>query len=279
MIYFAFIPMVVATQVSDEEVRARSLWDTTFLNKRPPMKKPSSSTSRTNPGPRPTIQDDSALIGVTFWRMRQSRPEDEKGVRVFVHGDGGEQEWTPERTTADGLEWGQRVRFSIEVDREGFLYIVDRERFASGTLGDPTLLFPARNLRGGNNHVMPGTLVDVPAFADEPPYFVLKKVRSDHVGEALTILLTPEPLANLEIADEPAPISADLVTEWEKRWGMSFRMLQAHNLAGHSLTLAEKQAANQQNLLSQTDPPPQTLYRVALKAREPVLITIPVLIR
>src|SRR5262249_51331046 len=131
-LWLVFVSAVLSPQVPEEEVKTRSLWDTTFLNKRPPMKKSPSIPSKTADAARPALHEDSALIRLTVWGLRESRPEDEEGVRMFVHDDGGGKEWTPERVGVDGLEWGQRVRFSIEADREGFLYIVDRERFANG---------------------------------------------------------------------------------------------------------------------------------------------------
>src|SRR6266446_6051279 len=73
-------------------------------------------------------------VGVTVWRLRPSRSSDE-GARVLVQEGLKQAEWTPERIEADTpLKIGDRVRLSIESPRPGFLYIIDREQYADGSL-------------------------------------------------------------------------------------------------------------------------------------------------
>lgn len=280
-LFLALLQASLWPQVQNEEQGqgTRALWDSIFLDKRPGAKNQPAVPAGVAVAPRPPGRDDSAFIGVTLWRLRQSLPSDEKGVRMFLHRANPKQEWTPERIGADGLAWGEQARLSIEVDREGFLYVIDRERFASGAVGDPTLLFPTRKLRRGNNHVIPGTLVDIPAWDEDPPYLSLQRNREDHVGEALTILVTPTPLSGIEIGDDPLPLAAGLVATWEKRWGVPYKLLDAPGLAGRPITPGEKYAAYQEKTLTPNDPPPQTLYRLTPKAHDPLLITIPVAIR
>jgi hypothetical protein len=273
------IPAQSPAQSPDDDGKTRALWDSTFLSQRPLSKKPlGPAAPSVAPQARP-VREDAALIGLTFWRLRPATRGNNERARVFVHDKGGELQWTPERVHADGLGWGQLARFSIETDREGFLYIIDRERYSDGAVGDPTLVFPTRALRGGNNHLLPGMLVDVPAWGDDPPYLRLDRSRPEHVGELLTILLTTEPLSDITPGDDRIGLPADLVVSWEKRWGAPYRQLEANNLAGEPMTTAEQQASTQAVVLTRTDPPPQTLYRLTPKAPGALLITIPVLIR
>src|SRR5262245_41210679 len=89
------IPVPLSAQPPDDEAKTRSLWDSTFLNQRPPARKPPGATAGTVASQRPAA--DAALIGLTFWRLRESRDEDDKGTRLLIHGEGREHEWTPER--------------------------------------------------------------------------------------------------------------------------------------------------------------------------------------
>ena len=81
-------------------------------------------------------------------------------------------QWTPERIEVDTpLKVNDRVRLSVESPRDGYLYVIDREQYADGSLGDAYLIFPTRRTRGGDNRVRPGKLIDIPAqvlaLADE----------------------------------------------------------------------------------------------------------------
>src|SRR5437588_13116963 len=78
----------------EQEIRTRQIWDTTLLSRRPPGPK---AAPRKLPG-KPA---DDALIGVTLWLLRPSRPGDEGAVRALIHEDAGTTEWTPERTALD----------------------------------------------------------------------------------------------------------------------------------------------------------------------------------
>ena len=71
-------------------------------------------------------------------------------------------EWTPERIEADTpLKVSERVRITVESPRAGYLYVVDREQYADGSLGDAYLIFPTTRTRDGDNKVRPGKLIDI----------------------------------------------------------------------------------------------------------------------
>jgi hypothetical protein len=104
---------------------------------------------------------------------------------------------------------GQRVRFSIESAQEGYLYLVDRDECADGTFGDPYLIFPTLRIRAGNNRVSPGSPVEIPAWEDDPPYLTLRRSRPEHVGEAPTVLILPQPLTDLVIGEPRRKLTAE----------------------------------------------------------------------
>jgi len=216
-------------------------------------------------------------IGVTVWRLRPSRSSDE-GARVLVMDGLRPSEWTPERIEADTpLNIGDRVRLSVESRRPGFLYIIDREQYADGSFGEPMLIFPTLRTRGGDNRVEPGRLIDIPAQEDQYSYFTAQPAgdRRDQMAEVLTIILVPQPLP-LQIAEQPLKMADSQITGWEKLWGGVAERLELVGGAGRIWTMEEKAAgAALGRQLTQTGPPPQTVYRVARKTGGPLLVTVP----
>jgi hypothetical protein len=219
----------------------------------------------------------SEEIGVTVWRLRPSQSSD-TGARVLVLDGLRQAEWTPERIEADTpLNIGDRVRLTIESPRPGFLYIIDREQYGDGSLGEPMLIFPTLRTRGGDNRVSPGKLIDIPAQEDQYSYFTAQPAgtRRDQIAEVLTIILLSQRLP-LQIGEQPLTMTNTQVAAWEKLWGGTAERLELVGGAGRTWTNEEKLAgAAKGRQLTQAGPPPQTVYRVARKAGGPLLVTVP----
>src|SRR5947208_9585192 len=163
-------------------------------------------------GARPPATEE---IGVTIWRLRPSR-ESDQGGRVLVLDGLKQAQYTPERIEASTpLNVGDRVRITVESPRPGFLYIIDREQYLDGSFGEPMLIFPTLKTRGGDNRVMPGKLIDIPAQEDQYSYFTAQPAgsRRDQVAEVLTVILVPSPLP-VTIGDQPLKILQSQVSEW-----------------------------------------------------------------
>jgi hypothetical protein len=224
-----------------------------------------------------TRQPDTE-IGITIWRLRPSRPEDEAGARLLVMQNNQSSQWTPERIEAStALNVGDRVRISIEGPRSGYLYVVDREEYADGSLGDAYLIFPTKRTRGGDNRVKPGKLIDIPAQEDQPNFFTLvpSPSRKDQVGESLSIILTAQPLSQLPITDKPLVVSKSDLLEWQTLWGTAYEQYEMEGGAGLAWTREEREAgsATGARYLTQTEPAPQTVYRLAGGGKS-LLITV-----
>jgi len=218
-------------------------------------------------------------IGVTLWRLRPSAGID-GGARVLVMENAQSSQWTPQRIEVDTpLQVGERVRLSIESPRDGYLYVIDREQYADGSLGDAYLIFPTLRTRGGDNRVRPGRLIDIPAQEDNPSYFTLvpSPNRNDQVAEVLTILVAPQPIGDIELGQNPIKLSKSDVAKWERTWSTGFERFEMVGGAGKSWTTVEKEASamTSARLLTQEEPAPQTVYRVASKSRNTFLITVP----
>jgi hypothetical protein len=199
-------------------------------------------------------------IGVTIWHLRAPKKVD-TGARLLLSGD--EQEFVAQRASTDiPLQPGARVRLSIESARNGYLYVIDREIFANGNTGPASLIFPRRNMRGGDNKVRPGQLIDIPGQVDEPNYFTARPSRRDQSGELITVLVTAKPLP-LEISDARTRIPALELAEWERKWGDGVQKFEMMGGAGQQWTSEEKEAAEPSSgrRLTQDEPAPQTLFR------------------
>jgi Domain of unknown function (DUF4384) len=228
-------------------------------------------------GPLGALAKNAEDIGVTVWRLRPARSTD-SGGRVLVLDGLKQEQWVPERIEAGTpLNIGDRVRLSIESPRPGYLYIIDREQYADGSLGEPMLIFPTLRTRGGDNRVEPGKLVDIPAQEDQYTYFTAQPAgeRRDQVAEVLTIILVTQ-LLPLQIGEQPLRISQNELTGWQSLWGGATERLELVNGAGRPWTNEEKEAGRATGRrLTKTAPPPQTIYRVAAKAGGPLLVTLP----
>jgi hypothetical protein len=277
IIGFAFVGLMALVGVAQE----RGIKPDEFIQARPIQK------SHAMAAPRPAykpVGNASAVtasaanvrqIGMTIWRLRPSRKND-AGARIIVQEQASELEWTPERiSTTTPLKIGEHLRFSFEAAQKGYLYVIDRERYADNSLGEPTLIFPTTRLRNGENAVTPGQLIEIPDQGDRPNYFTLQRSRPDQSGEELVLLLTPEPLPDIKPGDSAQVLPQDKVAQWEKAWGHSAQELDLVGGAGRPWTKAEQEAGKDQTrLLTQADPSPQTVYRISAGPDDPVVIHV-----
>lgn len=242
------------------------------IRKRPTYRRVGSPSRASRPGA-------NEQLGITVWRLRPSK-QDDGGARLLVMENSQSSQWTPERIEVDTpLAVGDRVRISVESPRAGYLYVIDREQYADGSFGDPYLIFPTIRTRGGDNRVRPGKLIDIPAQEDNPSYFTLvpSPSRSDQVAEVLSFIVTPTPLANLPISDTPLKLSKADIAKWEQMWSSEVERFEMNGGAGRAWTNEEKAAGATAatRLLTQEEPAPQTVYRVASKNKSAVLVTVP----
>jgi len=174
------------------------------------------------------------------------------------------------------LRGGDRVRLTIESPEAGYLYVIDREKYASGERGEPFLIFPTTRTHAGDNEVAAGKLIDIPAQDDRPNFFSLRKSRADQAEEELTVLLSPQPIEGLTIGPQALPLTPEQAAGWEKRWGAGKTdVFELAGGAGKAWTRSEQQAASDATrILTQEDPPPQTVYRVVAGPGQPFLVKV-----
>ena len=271
----ASVSYVSKAQTQDEQTR--KLWDTAFIT--PAASKQNASRRRRSGAYRvatPNVPTDNVapdtVVGVTIWRLRPANRAD-SGERLIVHDDKSTTEWLPERISANTrLVQGDKLRISVEAVRGGFLYVINREQYADGTLGEPYLIFPTTRTAGGDNEVGAGKLVEIPGQEDAPPFFTMRKSRPDHVAEVVSVLVTPTPLEGVQITDKPQKLTETQVAEWEKTWGSSVGRLDMTTV-GQTWTRDEKEARTR--ALTASAPAPQLVfYRPGMKSTEPMFVKL-----
>ena len=259
------------------EDQTRKLWDTAFIgsssNKKSPARRRTTGSYRiaTPNVPVENVAPDT-VVGVTIWRLRPANRAD-RGERLIVHDDNATTEWLPERISGTTrLAQGDRLRIGVEAVRGGYLYVIDREQYADGTLGEPYLIFPTTRTAGGDNEVAIGRLVEIPAQDDSPPYFTMRKSRPDHVAEVVSVLVTPKRLEGVQITDKAQKLTNAQVTEWEKAWGSSVGHLEM-STSGQTWTREEKDAKTRA-LMANAPAPQLVFYRPSVKPTEPMFVKL-----
>ncbi len=270
---FAFVQDQGARQIVPEEfVKSRPARSTASSAKRASYKP---ATAKTATSGSKADAAGAMQLGLTVWRLRPSNTAD-AGARIIVHHDNEAEEWTPECVEANTpMRMGERIRFSFESPQAGYLYVIDREQYADGSMGEPLLIFPTTRTRGGDNQVAPGRVIEIPGQEDRPNYFTLRQSRADQTGEMLIVIVTPQPIEGIAIGAKPLPLAPAQVAGWEKQWGALTERFEMAGGAGKTWTKAEQEAgANATRQLTQDDPGPQTIYRVAVKPGSPLLVKV-----
>lgn len=298
-----------------EADNSRGFWPPEFRPAAPAGAKPRPGTYRPAKGTRPaasTLKPGAELpngLGVTLWLLRpaqdfknatpppatranQTKPEpkrDEEIARVLVKKQIGNSERTeemvPERIQADTpLKVGQLLRLSVEVPQDGYLYVIDREKYTDGTTGEAFLIFPS-NPKSDEHLVKAGRIIELP---DSKDYVFEVKLRSDMAnktlsGEMLSFLVSPRPLDGIPAADAEGLIRLPdtLVTDWETKWGQNTVLGKAEleTGKGRARTRSEQNAMTSNNqALTQADPLPQTVFTVAVKRGSPFIVKMPLTI-
>ncbi len=244
----------------------------------------------------PTAVEKDNIVGITIWRLRASEEADkqlaqsngkgEDTARILVVRKGKKSNFTPERVEAStAFMSGQMLRLSIEIPRTGYLYVLDREQYEDGSMSEPYLIYPIDPTKD-DNKVDAGRVIEIPNGTDEP-FFEVQPLKSDNpklqVAEVLTVLVSPTPLPGLPkpVRDdqgnyEPLQLPNADVEKWEKLWGTQVEQLELEGGAGQFYTRSEQAAgADKKKRLTQADPLPQTLFRVAAKPGKPLLVKLP----
>ncbi len=244
----------------------------------PAIKKPTYRSSQVTNTAGPLPGKVFAQVGVTIWRFRPSTATDKTKELIEEDGDSQPSQWSLERIEEGTLLTpGQKVRLSIEsLSRGGYLYVINREEYADGSLGEPRLVFPTKRTPEEAYRVKAGKMVYIPA---PPRYFRIKPSASPkgHVAEVVTVLVSSQRLIDPSLLSNTAiTLSREQVEAWEKQWAAQPTKFEMEGGAGQTMTEKEQAAASADGeVLTQDDPVPQTIYRLAIKPDDALVIRLP----
>lgn len=272
--------------LAQEEEGSKGIKAEEFIANRakPAVRKPVASKKPTYKSTRvasaaeiPPPGKEFAQVGLTIWRFRPTTAADKTKELVEEEGSSQPSQWSLERIEEGTLlAPGQKVRLSIEsLSRAGYLYVINREEYADGSLGEARLIFPTKRTADGANRVKAGKMVYIPA---PPRYFRIKPSASSkgHVAELITVLVSSQPLIDVsQLSNTALTLSREQVEAWEQQWGVPATKFEMEGGAGQVMTETEQAAATTEAALNQDDPLPQTIYRLAIKPTDALVIRLP----
>ena len=213
-------------------------------------------------------------LGVTFWRLRPPKSDEDDAPTFPVEVGKKREYWTAERVdSTTNFKKGDRVRFTIESPRNGFIYIVNREFYTDGTPAEAYLIFPTLKTRGGDNRVTQGTLIEIPPNNDVMSYFDVAPTRKDYAGEELYVIISPTKLPNIQIGLKAQSVPEKLLNKWLEDWSATVDIYDAEDGEGIAYTETESEAATvKTRALRLSEPSPQTIYSVRLPKNQTLLV-------
>ncbi len=282
-----------AAKKSSESLNASA----TYKRVSPPVATPKTgtvkkdvATTSTKGTAKPAPSATDTVLGVTVWRLRPSTPEEMKDKRLLVlpKGPTGETcpptgSTTPERVpVTSSLSRCEKVRLAVEVPRQGYLYIVDREVYEDGSTSAPYLIYPNHQTLKAANQVAPGRTLLIPHPDDAINHFVVQPSASGKkmVAEQFSIIVTPKPLSDDMVArDGPLLLSEAQYKEWEEKYYVESESWELNGGDGKPVTPAEMEAGAGSTKLTQNDALPQTLYKINCEPERTFLVKIPVKVK
>lgn len=210
-------------------------------------------------------------VGVTIWRVNS------KGIQQV-----GEEQTLERLDTNARYENGDEFRLSIVSPTRGYLYIVDQDLYADGSYGPAIVAFPTLKTRQGNNLIPAWTSVNIPAYPSvwrfTPRDLTEGERRKTQIAEMLTIVISPRPLVERSrIGDQQLLLEKGEFETWQAKWQIkqksTIRQFEVENSIGQVIkTKGIEQEGEEANA---DEFGAQTIYKVAIKPGNPLLVTIP----
>ncbi|GEM_PF-1791323 len=230
-------------------------------------------------------------VGVTLWLLSESLKTDDKEVqektRIAVRKNGREIEkevvLTPRRASSGTLfEDGNIMRFSLETPFEGYVYIVNREKYGDHDYSEPYLIFPSKQDVGKSDKGSPDKTLFIP---NDSGYFELKKLAENQKpkqAEVFHVIISKTPIQELPPleTDEPRKIDSALFEKWRTQWNTGTTEFEQKFGKGVSIKKAEKEASvAKRGRLKETDPLPQTVYHVGSTSPDALIFEVQIKIK
>ena len=250
---------------------------------------------------KPSRSQTYATIGITIGRGRAATEAERKDYSIAkVRRDG--RELVFERISDNRpVQHGTMIQMMIEYlaswdaagkqqsNRIGYLYVINRVQYADGNFGPARLIFPTSRTYGGDNRVLPGKTVTLPA-PDRPWQITRSNSGATQAFETYTIIISPEPLKDAQGRELQGDTLNDeslggLVasrtgvgggSEWrgDLERGEGQVITQREQSASGDPTMRQRDTGELESDLTQDDPPPQMVFSNVLKLGGRMLVSI-----
>jgi hypothetical protein len=180
---------------------------------------------------------------------------------------------------------GDRIRLSVESPTTGYLYVANCEVYEDGSFGDPTVIFPTKRTRGGQNFLAVGSPIELPAIDDRPNYFLFTASKSNRkvIAESLVFVVTKSIMSDFEIPEDSTLLAKNRLEIWEKKWAGRTEIWEIDDKEKREYTEAEFESGSEVlhegeeskgRSLTVSEPEPQTLFVVKPTADDGLLFTL-----
>ena len=224
--------------------------------------------------------DNDSFVGFTLWQMKDSGAGATERRKLVKRKGGKDVVQRPFRVNTDTrLAPGEAYVFSLESTKAGYLYVVDQEEYADGSLGEPSLIFPDEDPDTRDNQVTAGRVIEIPA-QKTGDYFEAQRSGPNHVGEVLTIIVTPQPLVERSKIERGAYQEElkSLLKSLQQKWNASIKVkwTEVDEEIGKIYTEREEKAGAGAAgaRLTEDDPLPQRLYQIKAEEGAPLMVNV-----
>lgn len=258
-----------------------------------PSNKPTLPTSKKARVNRKLVKEEKrssearASIGVTLWRVENKELKEEPTKSVRYHAAKvGNTKMVAERVgLKTELTVEDKIRLTIEVPFDGYLYIVDQERYSENgapKVGEPVLIFPDMRIREGRNDVRRRLLTGIPSDKDDPPYFNLEPLNSKGstlLEDIITIIVTEEPIKELPAREGAYRVPGEVFNKLRGATKSVRKIIEGKKREIY--TQAEKEAEMgeiEKGLNYEGDPLPDNVYEVEYDSNIGFAVSIPLVV-
>jgi hypothetical protein len=246
-----------------------------------------------------------ANLGVTIGRGRAATEAEIQDHKIAKVRSADGVEYVLERISDDvSVTDGMRMQMIIEYlahhdaagrtlsNSIGYLYVINREQYPGGKFGPPSLIFPTRQTYGGDSRVLPGKTVTLPV-PDRLWQVSRSKSGTAQAFETYIIIISPRPLrdaSGLELqgnnlGTRPLRLEERLVSGWMRLWGgpewrgdlesgTGQLITQREQSASGNLNMHERTTEEESSDLTQSDVPPQIVFRKVVRPGGMLMVTI-----
>ncbi len=232
-----------------------------------------------------------ARIGVTIWKLRPP-VGNEPGFYFVVSDDNNkEQRLIAERVGVDSVFRTQdMLRFAVESDNTGYLYMIGRETYSDGSYGVPYAIFPGS--ASDENTILPGMLFDYPDQRDDPPFLTLEPNKPNYTGELMTVIVSPKPLTIMrmekdnhhikdskELQDLESGADVEVFSRTDPDDKVYSKTESETACGAKTRDLLKKKSGRSCGQLYNDDPQPQAIYHVKVSPGQPAVAFIKLTVR